>query len=195
MTVGSRAPAVRVALVVVATAVVALGCGSAEPVAPAAPALSVVKAPDADASAVPDAPQGQPLLMITGRIAATNGDGTLSLDHAQLDRLGLLAISVDDPWARQRIDVQGVWLRDLVALARPDTGATSLHLTALDDYQIDLSLADVRTHSIFLATRTGDGAALPVEEGGPTRVVFTDDLAARFSPDLWIWNIQTIEVR
>ena len=29
-------------------------------------------------------------------------------------------------------------------------------MTALDDYQIDLSLADVRSQSIFLATRTGD---------------------------------------
>ena len=193
MAVSSRASAVRVALVVVATAVVALGCGTAESVA--APAPSVVKAPDADATAVPDAPEGKALLTITGRRAAPHGDGTLSLDQAQLDRLGLLAIDVNDPWAKQRIGVQGVWLRDLVALARPDTGATSLHLTALDDYQIDLGLADVRNQSIFLATRTGDGAALPVEEGGPTRVVFTDDLAAKYSPDLWIWNIQTIEVR
>jgi len=104
-------------------------------------------------------------------------------------------MSVDDPWAKQRVTLQGFWLRDLVSLARPDAAATSLHLSALDDYQVDLSLADVRSQSIFLATRTADGTALPVEEGGPTRVVFSDDLAARFSPDLWIWNIETIEVR
>ena len=194
MTVGRCTSAVRVAFLV-AAAVVTLGCSPAEPAAPAAPAASVVREPDADASAVPAAPQGRPLLTITGRIAATNGDGALRLDQAQLDRLGLLAMNVNDPWAKQRIGVQGVWLRDLVGLARPDGGATSLHMTALDDYQIDLSLADVRSQSIFLATRTGDGAALPVDEGGPTRVVFTDDLASRFSPDMWIWNIETIEVR
>ena len=194
MTVGRCASAVRVAFLVTA-AVVTLGCSPAEPAAPAASAASVVKEPDADASAVPAAPQGRPLLTITGRIAATNGDGTLRLDQAQLDRLGLLAMDVNDPWAKQRIGLQGVWLRDLVGLARPDGGATSLHMTALDDYQVDLSLADVRSQSIFLATRTGDGAALPVDEGGPTRVVFSDDLASRFSADLWIWNIETIEVR
>ena len=194
MTVGRRAGAVRVALAG-ATMVVALGCSPAEPVAPASPAASMVREPDVDASAVPAAPQGRPLLTITGRIAATNGDGTLRLDQAQLDRLGLLAMDVNDPWAKQRIGLQGVWLRDLVGLARPDGAATSLHMTALDDYQIDLSLADVRSQSIFLATRTGDGAALPVDEGGPTRVVFSDDLASRFSPDMWIWNIETIEVR
>ena len=51
-------------------------------------------------------------------IAATNGDGILSLDLTQLDRLGLLAMDVNDPWAKKRIGVQGFWLRDLVDLAR-----------------------------------------------------------------------------
>jgi hypothetical protein len=128
MTVGRRASAVRVALLGV-TAVVALGCSPAEPAASTAPAASVVKEPDAGASAVPAAPQDRPLLTITGRIAATNGAGTLSLDQAQLDRLGLLAMSVNDPWAKQRIGVQGVWLRDLVNFARPDGAATSLART------------------------------------------------------------------
>jgi hypothetical protein len=174
---------------------VTLGCGSAEPAAPAPLPASVVKAPDADAGAIPTAPQGRPLLTITGKIGATNDAGALRLDREELDRLGLLAMSVNDPWAKQRIDLQGVWLRDLVALARPDAGATTLHLSALDDYQVDLDLADVRSESILLASRTGDGAELPVESGGPTRVVFADDLAQRYSPDLWIWNIEKIEVR
>ena len=191
-----RSSAVRAALVLGAVAALALGCGTAEPAAQAPPPASVVKAPDPDhRSAVPAAPQGRPLLTITGRIGATNGDRALRLDQTGLDRLGLLAMSVNDPWAKQRIALQGVWLRDLVDVARPDTAATSLHLVALDDYQVDLTLADVRNQSIFLATRTGDGTALPVEDGGPTRIVFADGLADRFSPDMWIWNIETIEVR
>ena len=191
---GKRASAVRVALAG-ASVVVALGCGSAESTGSSTPGPSVVKVPDADASVVPSAPQGDAVLTITGRIAGTNGAGALTLDQAQLDRLGLLAVSVEDPWAKKRIDVQGVWLRDLVGLARPDAGATSLRFTALDDYQIDLTLAEIRAEPVFLATRTGAGGALPVEDGGPTRVVFTDDVAGRFSPDQGIWNIETIEVR
>lgn len=190
-----RASAGRAGLVLGAVAALALGCGTAQPAAPAPPPASVVKAPDADRSAVPTAPQGRPLLTVTGRIGATNDDRTLRLDQNGLDRLGLLEMSVNDPWAKQRIALQGVWLRDLVDIARPDTGATSLHLAALDDYQVDLTLADVRDQSIFLATRTGDGTALPIEDGGPTRIVFADGLADRFSPDMWIWNIETIEVR
>jgi len=190
-----HASAVRAALVLGAVAVLALGCGKAEPAAPAPPPASVVKAPDPDRSAVPAAPQGKPMLTITGRIGATNGDRALRLDQTELDKLGLLEMSVNDPWAKQRIALQGMWLRDLVDMARPDAGATSLRLVALDDYQTDLTLADVRDQSIFLATRTGDGTALPIEDGGPTRIVFADGLADRFSPDMWIWNIETIEVR
>jgi hypothetical protein len=193
--VGSYASAVRASVALVAVGMVTAGCGAAEPAAPAPPPVSVVSTPELDPSAVPAAPNGRPVLTVTGRIAATNDGGALRLDRAELDRLGLLAMTVDDPWAKQRVELQGVWLRDLVALARPETRATTLHLRALDDYQVDLDLADVRTESILLATRTGDGADLPVESGGPTRVVFADDLAQRFSPDLWIWNIETIEVR
>ena len=189
-----RESVVRAAVVLGAVAVLALGCGTAEP-APAPPPASVVKAPDPDRSAVPAVPQGKPMLTITGRIGVTNGDRALRFDQTELDRFGLLEMSVNDPWAKQRIALQGMWLRDLVDVARPDAGATSLHLVALDDYQVDLTLADVRNQSIFLATRTGDGTALPIEDGGPTRIVFADSLADRFSPDMWIWNIETIEVR
>ncbi|MDT7581089.1 MAG: hypothetical protein QOK35_2353, partial [Pseudonocardiales bacterium] len=155
----------------------------------------VLRAPDLTPGTVPAVPQGKPLVTLTGRITTTNDGGTLRLDQAALDRFGLLAMDVNDPWAKRRVALQGFRLRDLVELAKPNAGATTLHLIALDDYQIDLNLADVRTDAIYLATRNGQGAALPFEDGGPTRVVFADDLAPRFSPDMWIWNIATIEVR
>jgi hypothetical protein len=198
MTVDRRGVHALVAVVVLA---LVTGCGSggtsaAEAAAASASAApTVLREPEPVADTVPAAPQGRPMLSITGRIDATNAEGALRIDQVALDRLGLLEMNVSDPWAKQRLALQGVWLRDLVALAKPADGATSLHLTALDDYQVDLTLDDVRANPILLATRTADGAALPIEDGGPTRVVFADDLAQRFSPDAWIWNIDTIEVR
>ncbi len=192
-------PAVALAVALAAALAVALAltaaCGSAGSGAPGS-VPAVVRTPDAPSGASPAvAPQGRTILTLTGRIATTNADGALRLDLAALDRLGLLAVTVDDPWAKQRLDLQGLRLRDLVGLAGPDAGATSLHLTAHDDYQVDLDLAAVRADDVLLVTRDGAGRPLPVEDGGPTRVVFTDAAAGRFSPDLWIWNIETIEVR
>jgi len=189
----------RLARTVAAVAALALGaaCGPTviAPSAASTAAPTVLRTPDLAPGAPPAAPQGKPLLTVTGRITATNADKALRVDETALDRMGLLAMTVNDPWAKQRLPFQGIRLRDLVDLARPDAGATSLHIRALDDYQVDLQLADVRTQEIFLATRDGSGTDLPIEDGGPTRVVFSDDLAQRFSPDLWIWNIDTIDVR
>jgi hypothetical protein len=198
MTVNRRGVHALVAVVMLA---LVTGCGSAgssaaeEAAASASAAPTVLRAPEPATDTVPAAPEGRPMLTITGRIGATNADGAMRLDQAALDRLGLLEMRVNDPWAKQRLALRGTWLRDVVALAKPDPAATSLHLRALDDYQVDLKLDDVRADAILLATRDEDGATLPIEDGGPTRVVFADDLAPRFSPDLWIWNIDTIEVR
>ena len=198
MTVNRRGVHACVAVVVLALATACGSAGSttaAEEAASASAAPTVLRAPEPVADAVPPAPEGRPMLTITGRIGATNADGAMRIDQSALDRLGLLEMQVSDPWAKQRLTLQGVWLRDLVALAKPDPGATSLHLSALDDYQVDLTLDDVRANAVMLATRDGDGAALPIEDGGPSRVVFADDLVQRFSPDAWIWNIDAIEVR
>jgi hypothetical protein len=191
---------VAVALVVAAVAAVTGGCGVGAREAAAdrpTPEASVVRTltPDPAADTVPAAPRDRAVLTLTGRISSTNADDRLRLDQAGLDRLGLLEVGVYDPWVKQRLDLQGVWLADLVKLAGPDAAASSLHLRALDDYQVDLRLDDVRAGGIFLATRKGDGGEIPVEEGGPTRVVFADSVTAGFSPDLWIWSIDTIDVR
>jgi hypothetical protein len=143
---------------------------------------------------VPD-PEGDTVLTLTGMIGKHNHDSSLRLDAATLDRLGLLEVQVYEPWVKQTMEFQGVWLTDLVALAQVDQAARSLHLTALDDYQIDLTLADVRAGGIFLATRTGEGAPIPVEDGGPTRVVFTAGVRAGSSADQWIWSLSTIDIR
>jgi hypothetical protein len=193
--------AARIALAVVAGAVVAVtgGCGAgsvpADGPAGEGPASAIVVRAPAPTQGDPAAPQGKVLLTVTGRISVRNDDGRLLLDQAELDRLGLLQVSVYDPWAKRRLELQGVWLTDLVDRAGPDAAASSLRVRALDDYQVDLALADVRAGGIFLATRTGTGGEISLEDGGPTRVVFTDDVAARYSPDQWIWNIDTIEVR
>jgi hypothetical protein len=198
MTVNRRGVHALVAVLVLA---LATGCASAgnstaaEAAASASAAPTVLRAPDPTGDAVPAAPRGRPLLTITGRIDVTNADGVMRVDQAALDRLGLLQMSVNDPWAKRRLGLRGVWLRDLIALAKPAAGATSLHLKALDDYQVDLKLDDVRADAILLATRNEAGAVLPVEDGGPSRVVFSDALASKFSPDVWIWSIDTIEVR
>jgi hypothetical protein len=184
------------ALCAAALVVTALAAGcAAQPVAAPAPAVSVIAPPRPASGRVVPAPAGDPVLTLTGRIAATNAPRALELDVAVLDRLGVLKVGVYEPWVKQDLEFQGVWLADVLELARIDQGASSLHFTALDDYQIDLAVPDVMAGGVFLATKRGDGTPIPIEEGGPTRLVFTPGAGTGDSADQWIWSLKTIDVR
>lgn len=184
-----------------AALVLATLAACATPTPTAAPTGAVDPAPVLLQPAVllPDqpvpAPTGPTVLAVTGRIGVTNGDGALSLDEETLDALGRLRLTVYEPWVKQTLNFQGVWLGDLLRVAHPDPGAQTLHITALDDYQVELPIADVLAGGVLLATRDGDGHPIPVEDGGPTRIVFVEGVPSGASADQWIWSLATIDVR
>lgn len=191
------APARALAVIGVLVALAVTGCGGRD--------AATATVPDRDATVLETAtlnpgqdvptPSGPTVLTVTGKIATTNAGRGLALDLATVQRLGLRKVTVFDPWVKRQLDLQGVWLSGLVRTAGTDPAATSLHLTALDSYQVDLPLTDVMAGGIFLATATGTGAPIPVDDGGPTRIVFVGDGLAGNSPDQWIWSLSTIDVR
>jgi hypothetical protein len=144
--------------------------------------------------AVPQ-PTGKPVLTVTGKISTTNQNGTLVLDQPVLSSLGVEQVRLYEPWAKQDLEFRGVWLQDLLAVAGIGADATRLHVTALDDYQVDLNLADIRSGGIMLATSAGDGSPIAIDKGGPTRIVFMDGIKAGANADQWIWSLKTIDVQ
>lgn len=185
---------------VVAVLALAAGCGgtSGEPgtggTDESAAATAIRAATLRPGEAVP-APTGKAVLTLTGLVSAPNKGATIVLDQTAVDRLGQVQVTVYEPWIKKEATFRGAWLADVLKVAGiPDT-ATSLHVTALDDYGVDLSVADVRAGGILLATKAGDGSAIPVADGGPTRIVFLAGLAAGANADQWIWSLKTIEVR
>jgi hypothetical protein len=191
----------RLAAAALVVAAALAGCVSSPAVPTESAPASVDPAPVVLEPAVlrPDqpvpAPTGAPVLTLTGRIGTTNGGDGLALDRAALDALGRVRITVYEPWVKQTLNFQGVWLSDLLALARPDPAARTVHVTALDDYQVDLDLAAVMNGGVLLATRDGTGALIRVEDGGPTRIVFAGGVPLGASADQWIWSLSTIDVR
>ena len=137
-----------------------------------------------------------PVLTISGKISARNTPDGLALDVAGLETLGLVKYKVRDPWLEADLEFSGVLVTDLLTATGAAADATSLQITALDDYQVDISIADAKRWPIMLATRTG-GAPMTIEDKGPMRIVFPADpsIDALKTKDLWIWQIKTIEVR
>ncbi|MFG1606971.1 molybdopterin-dependent oxidoreductase [Actinoplanes sp. NPDC049265] len=174
----------------------ATSTGSARPEAATRAALGTpVAAPEIIAGQDVPAPAGATVLTVTGRITRPNHDGTLRLDLPTLEKLGLTQVHLYEPWVKQNLDFRGVWLADLLDVAGAGPGAASVHLVAQDDYVVDLTTAEVTAGGVLVATRAGDGSAIPPDRGGPTRLVFADGVATGTNPDRWIWSLKSIDVR
>lgn len=137
---------------------------------------------------------GDTVLDVTGRISRANGKGRLSLDLATLERMPLVGGPVYEPFVKERTNFSGVLLSDLLTAAGADAKATEVFITALDDYTWSLPLHVARSGEVLLATRE-NGKAIPVEKGGPIRIVFSDDSVAGKNTNAWVWSVRGMEVR
>ena len=188
----------------VAAVLVLAGCGNGSAGTPAAEVTAKPEATTAArvisvASLTPGQtiakPAGKTLFTVTGKIAVTNHGSGLALDRSTVESLGVVQVELYEPWTKKNTTLRGVWLKDLLAAARVPADATTVHVVALDDYAVDLEVSDVRAGGILLATGLADGSAIPIDQGGPVRVVFLNGVAAGANPDQWIWSIKEIAVR
>ena len=192
----------RFPLVCAATAALAglTACGSPAVAPKAAPAPSVTAAGAIITPAtlrpgqhVPN-PHDKPVLLMSGKIAEHNQGRKLAWDQDTLHQLGLTRVSLYEPWTKKTLDFQGVWLADLLKVAGVPADARAVHMTALDDYQINLTMAEIKAGGIMLATKTGAGQPIAVKDGGPTRIVFANGVPSGKNPDQWIWSLKTLDV-
>jgi hypothetical protein len=151
--------------------------------------------PASTATAIP-APAGDAVLTMSGRISSTNDPNGLALDLSTIEDMGLVRYTVHDPWLDDDLEFTGVLVTDLLRVAGAAPDATSLRITALDDYMVEIPIADAVRWPIMLATQT-DGAPMAIEDKGPTRIVYpaNPEIDTLKTKDLWIWQITTIEVR
>ena len=137
----------------------------------------------------------EPVLRVGGKISSPNDGDFLQLGLDTLDEFEVLKVDVYEPWVKDRLVFQGVWLADVLEAAGAADSARTVQMVALDDFSVDLTMAEIDAGGIFLATKTEDGSPIPIEDGGPTRIVFMDGVAAGASPDQWIWSLKDITVR
>jgi hypothetical protein len=171
---------IRLALVGLAVLAGATACGKSDPHAAKVTATSIAPLPAAT---------GTPIFDI-----ASTGHAAVNVDFATLDGLATKTYKVLEPFEHKTIEFKGVELGAVLQAAGVPANAQSVHLGALDDYQVDIPMADIRKGGVILATQA-DGAVIPVDHGGPSRVVYLDGVAAGANPDQWIWSINHIVVK
>ena len=81
-------------------------------------------------------------------------------------------------WSKLDVPWEGVQLSTVLALARPVREATHVMTHAYDGYTTNLPLEEALKDDVLLV-HTAEGKPLPVEHGGPVRVI---------TPQLYAWK-------
>jgi hypothetical protein len=144
------------------------------------------------------APTGDVVLTVSGDIAKANAGSTVRLDLATVEQMGLVKYTVLDPWLDASHEFTGVLLSDFLDTIGVSAASAHLHFVAIDDYEVEISVADVRKWPVLLATKM-DGQPMSIADKGPMRVVFPYDQYPEIDrlayKDLWIWSLESLEVR
>jgi hypothetical protein len=190
---------IRLVVVTLVAALVVAACGGKEPgdapgaAAPSASSPQVIADGTLSAGEKISKPSGAVVLTVTGDIGAANKGRTLQLDLASLERMRRVRLEAAEPFLKRRVTFEGVLLADLLEIAGVPDSASTVSLTALDDYRVDFKVADVRSSQMLLATKA-DGKHMPVDRSGPIRIVFPDSSSLGRNPDLWIWSVSSMKV-
>jgi hypothetical protein len=179
-----------VAVLAGAGALVISSMGSSKGTAPAPPRPAVVRA--APVKALP-APMDDAVLRISGVVHGNVGARTTKLDLATLDAAAHESVTVHEPFLKHDVTFTGVRMSELLRRAGVDATARTLHMHALDDYQVDLPIAAFAADGM-LATRA-NGKPIPIAKGGPIRLIFTATSAVAANTDNWIWSLDSVQVR
>jgi hypothetical protein len=143
-------------------------------------------------------PSEEVILTVFGAISRSQGGAPVRLDLATLERFGLARFTIADPWRGTEEAFSGVLMSTLLATLGGDEAAKVAIFVALDDYRVEIRIAELRRWPVLLATRSG-GVPLAVADGGPSRIVYPIHSHPRSAaPERranWVWNVETIEIR
>ena len=120
--------------------------------------------------------------------------GTESIDYTmpELEALAQVESTINEPFVGLQQSFTGVELETLFeasGIELTDTVST----IALNDYKYD-DAASAFVGSKGMLALTRDGSIIPMDQGGPIRIVFPNGQDYSDFLDAWNWSLRTIEV-
>lgn len=144
------------------------------------------------------APSGDVVLTVDGNISQKNVGEELQFDMTTLEKMGLVKYDVDDPFVKKNIIYTGVLLSRILEVAGAPKDTEVITLTALDDYSVDMKVADAIKWP-FMAATEADGEYMPIDKNGPllTVIPYNDfpELDHLTYDSIWVWSLYKITVK
>lgn len=158
----------------------------------AASAALVLVAPGAQALG---RPKGRVVLTVSGRIGIRNAEKTAEFDMDMLAALPQHTFSTKTPWYPEAHKFTGPLLRDVLAAAGAQ--GKNLRAIALNDYKVDLPVADALKFNLVLA-RLMDDKPMPVRDKGPLFIIYPFDADEALRNERYYsrsaWQLKAIDV-
>jgi hypothetical protein len=144
-------------------------------------------------TALPE-PEGPVVLTVTGAIGRA---GEVRFDMPTLEKLGLVRYRTSTNWTPGPVVFEGVLLETLLKVVGAKPTATTLTMTALNEYQTPIPISDAETWPVMLAVKQ-DGEYMSRRDRGPIWVVYPQDdfpqLSQREFITRWVWQLKAIAV-
>jgi len=141
-------------------------------------------------------PEGSVILTIEGAIARTNDGDAARLDRAMLADLPSATLETETVVTDGVHTFEGVLMRDILGLVGAEGETVSAR--ALNDYVIDIPMADFERFDVLAAT-VMDGERLTPRDKGPIWIVYPrndfEELRDIRYDYRWVWQLEHLEVK
>lgn len=125
-------------------------------------------------------------------VLTLEGAVRVELTMAELVDLAVLEVTIDEPFVQRRETFRVIplaYLLDLVNISDEQIVET----IALNDYRFSDGARALREADALIAVAR-DGGPIPMDAGGPIRLVFAEDSSYARVLDAWNWSLRTIRV-
>lgn len=143
-----------------------------------------------------DAPTTRPILTVSGKIAVKNAGETARFDMKMIEALPQHSFTTSTPWFDKPVKFTGPLLSDVLAAVKAN--GTVLSAVAINDYKINIPMADVTKYKVIVA-RLLDDKPMSVRDKGPLFVVFPFDTASELRTSTYyersIWQLKALDVQ
>lgn len=140
-------------------------------------------------------PKGRVVLTMSGKIGETNKGKDAAFDMAMLEALPQHSFTTRTPWYDRPVKFTGPLLSDLLAATKAQ-GAT-INASAINDYTIQIPVADAKAHGIIVA-RLLDDQPMAVRDKGPLFVIYPFDSKAELRSSTYyersIWQLKRMSI-
>ena len=143
-----------------------------------------------------DAPKERPILAVSGKIAVKNAGETARFDMKMIEALPQHSFTTSTPWYDKPVKFTGPLLADVLAAVK--ASGTTVSAVAINDYKVNIPMADATKFKVIVA-RQIDDKAIPVREKGPLFVVYPFDSSAELRTSTFyersIWQLKALDVQ